>query len=54
MMTTAFAEVNHRLANGNDGFSPTVLLLTGGPTNFGANDRQAFAKQLDRWLAKAR
>ena len=27
-------------------------LITGGPTNFGAKDRQAFANQLDRWLAK--
>lgn len=29
-------------------------LVTGGPTNFNAKDRQAFANQLDRWLAKAK
>jgi uncharacterized protein YaiI (UPF0178 family) len=29
-------------------------LLTGGPANFGAKDRQAFANQLDRWLAKGK
>lgn len=27
-------------------------LITGGPANFGAKDKQAFANQLDRWLAK--
>lgn len=27
-------------------------LVTGGPSNFNARDRQAFANQLDRWLAK--
>ncbi|HEV7999204.1 MAG TPA: DUF188 domain-containing protein, partial [Planctomycetaceae bacterium] len=27
-------------------------LITGGPANFSARDRQAFANQLDRWLAK--
>jgi len=27
--------------------------ITGGPTNFTAKDRQAFANQLDRWLTKA-
>lgn len=26
-------------------------LVTGGPANFSAKDRQAFANQLDRWLA---
>ena len=26
--------------------------ISGGPSNFGAKDRQAFANQLDRWLAK--
>ena len=26
--------------------------ITGGPSNFSAKDRQAFANQLDRWLAK--
>ena len=25
-------------------------LITGGPANFSAKDRQAFANQLDRWL----
>jgi uncharacterized protein YaiI (UPF0178 family) len=29
-------------------------LLTGGPANFSAKDRQAFANQLDRWLTAAR
>ena len=29
-------------------------LVTGGPANFSAKDRQAFANQLDRWLAAAR
>jgi uncharacterized protein YaiI (UPF0178 family) len=28
-------------------------LITGGPSNFSAKDRQAFANQLDRWLTKA-
>ncbi len=28
--------------------------VTGGPSNFSTRDRQAFANQLDRWLAKAR
>lgn len=28
-------------------------MITGGPANFNAKDRQAFANQLDRWLAKA-
>ncbi len=27
--------------------------ITGGPSNFDAKDRQAFANQLDRWLTKA-
>ena len=27
-------------------------MITGGPSNFNAKDRQAFANQLDRWLAK--
>lgn len=27
--------------------------ITGGPSNFSARDRQAFANQLDRWLTKA-
>jgi len=29
-------------------------LITGGPANFNARHRQAFANQLDRWLAKAK
>lgn len=29
-------------------------LVTGGPANFGAKDRQAFANQLDRWLTAAK
>ncbi len=28
--------------------------IMGGPANFSARDRQAFANQLDRWLAKAK
>lgn len=28
-------------------------LITGGPSNFTAKDRQAFANQLDRWLTAA-
>jgi uncharacterized protein YaiI (UPF0178 family) len=28
-------------------------MITGGPANFSAKDRQAFANQLDRWLAKS-
>ena len=29
-------------------------LVTGGPANFGSKDKQAFANQLDRWLAKTK
>ena len=29
-------------------------LVTGGPANFSAKDRQAFANQLDRWLTAAK
>ncbi len=29
-------------------------MITGGPSNFNAKDRQAFANQLDRWLARAK
>jgi uncharacterized protein YaiI (UPF0178 family) len=29
-------------------------LVTGGPSNFGPRDKQAFANQLDRWLAKVK
>ncbi|MBC8352972.1 MAG: YaiI/YqxD family protein [Planctomycetes bacterium] len=28
--------------------------ITGGPANFNAKDKQAFANQLDRWLTKAK
>lgn len=28
--------------------------ITGGPSNFTAKDRQAFANQLDRWLTRAK
>lgn len=28
--------------------------VTGGPANFNAKDRQAFANQLDRWLTAAK
>ena len=28
--------------------------ITGGPANFNANDKQAFANQLDRWLTAAK
>lgn len=28
--------------------------ITGGPSNFNAKDKQAFANQLDRWLTKAK
>jgi uncharacterized protein len=29
-------------------------LITGGPSNFSARNRQAFANQLDQWLTKAK
>jgi uncharacterized protein len=29
-------------------------LVTGGPSNFNAKNRQAFANQLDKWLTKAK
>ena len=29
-------------------------LINGGPSNFGARDKQAFANQLDRWLTRAK
>jgi uncharacterized protein len=29
-------------------------LITGGPANFNAKNRQAFANQLDKWLTKAK
>jgi uncharacterized protein YaiI (UPF0178 family) len=29
-------------------------MITGGPSNFSARDRQAFANQLDRWLTRVK
>ena len=29
-------------------------LMNGGPSNFGARDKQAFANQLDRWLTRGK
>jgi uncharacterized protein YaiI (UPF0178 family) len=47
--------VGQRLASRNlwDGLRGKGL-ITGGPANFGARERQAFANQLDRWLTKAK
>jgi uncharacterized protein YaiI (UPF0178 family) len=49
------ANVGQRLASRNllDGLRGEGL-ITGGPPNFGARERQAFANQLDRWLTKAK
>jgi len=49
------ANVGERLAVRNmfDGLRGEGHNL-GGPANFSARDRQAFANQLDRWLAKAK
>jgi uncharacterized protein len=49
------ANVGQRLASRNllDGLRGEGL-ITGGPANFGARERQAFANQLDRWLTKAK
>jgi uncharacterized protein len=49
------ANVGERLASRNllDGLRGGGL-ITGGPANFGARHRQAFADQFDRWLAKAK
>jgi uncharacterized protein len=46
--------VGERLAARNllDGLRGSGL-IAGGPANFSPRDRQAFANQLDRWLAKA-
>lgn len=48
------ANVGERLAARNllDGLRGSGL-IAGGPANFSARDRQAFANQLDRWLAKS-
>jgi uncharacterized protein YaiI (UPF0178 family) len=48
------ANVGQRLAVRNliDGLRGEGL-ITGGPSNFSARNRQAFANQLDRWLTKA-
>ena len=49
------ANVGQRLASRNllDGLRGEGLIV-GGPANFGARERQAFANQLDRWLTKAK
>jgi hypothetical protein len=46
------ANIGERLAERNliDGLRGDGL-VTGGPASFSAKDRQAFANQLDRWLA---
>jgi uncharacterized protein len=50
------ANVGERLASRNllDGLRGEGGLIMGGPANFSARNRQAFANQLDRWLTKAR
>ena len=47
--------VGARLASRNllDGLRGEGLIM-GGPANFTARNRQAFANQIDRWLAKAK
>jgi uncharacterized protein YaiI (UPF0178 family) len=49
------ANIGERLAARNlmDGLRGGGL-IAGGPANFSARDRQAFANQLDRWLAKSK
>ena len=49
------ANVGERLAARNllDGLRGEGL-ITGGPANFSARNRQAFANQFDRWLTRAR
>jgi uncharacterized protein len=49
------ANVGERLAVRNllDGLRGGGM-VTGGPSNFNAKDRQAFANQLDRWLTSVR
>ena len=49
------ANVGERLAVRNliDGLRGGGL-ITGGPSNFSARDKQAFANQLDRWLTKVK
>ena len=49
------ANVGERLAFRNlvDGLRGEGV-ITGGPSYFSSKDRQAFANQLDRWLAKAK
>jgi uncharacterized protein len=51
----AEANVGERLASRNllDGLRGEGL-ITGGPANFNAKHRQAFADQLDRWITKAK
>jgi uncharacterized protein YaiI (UPF0178 family) len=49
------ANVGQRLASRNLLDAPRGEgLITGGPANFGARERHAFANQLDRWLTKAK
>jgi hypothetical protein len=36
------------------GYGVSLNPITGGPANFTAKDRQAFANQLDRWLTAAK
>ncbi len=50
------ANIGERLASRNllDGLRGEGGLIMGGPANFSARNRQAFANQLDRWLTKAR
>jgi len=47
--------IGERLASRNllDGLRGEGLIM-GGPANFTARNRQAFANQIDRWLAKAK
>ncbi len=49
------ANVGERLAVRNliDGLRGGGL-ITGGPSNFSARDKQAFANQLDRWLTRVK
>lgn len=49
------ANVGDRLASRNllDALRGSGL-VTGGPSNFSPRDRQAFANQLDKWLAKVK
>ena len=48
------ANVGKRLADRNLLDELRGCEITGGPANFNAKDRQAFANQLDRWLTAAK